>query len=127
MPYNPGGHWVLAVLDMETTTCYYLDSGKPANVDPKLKQMIETAMVLYSTQIGSIKRVKITWINVVCPRQPGSTECGYYVLRFMKEVVEGGIEVLKNDFGSGKSEYTDDDIDDVREEWASFVTNFIFR
>ena len=33
---------------------------------------------------------------VQCPRQPdGSVECGYYCLKFMKEVVEGGVKVLQ--------------------------------
>ncbi|KAL4568640.1 hypothetical protein LXL04_024255 [Taraxacum kok-saghyz] len=61
-----------------------------------------------------------------CPRQPGITECGYYVLKFMKEVIQGGVEVLKNKaIGCGKSSYTDADIDAVREDWASFVTIFV--
>ncbi|RVW36756.1 hypothetical protein CK203_101552 [Vitis vinifera] len=28
-----------------------------------------------------------TWVKVVCPRQPGSVECGYYVMRYMKEII----------------------------------------
>ncbi|KAL4561446.1 hypothetical protein LXL04_033612 [Taraxacum kok-saghyz] len=124
-------HWVLAVLDMDTTTCYYLDSGRPVNisqqtVNTQLKHIIETALVSYSAQIGTNKRVKMKWINVACPRQPGITECGYYVLKFMKEVIHGGVEVLKNNtIGCGKISYTDADIDEVREDWACFVTIFV--
>ncbi|CAH1412703.1 unnamed protein product [Lactuca virosa] len=54
-------------------------------------------MVLYATQSGSNKMVKLNWVNVMCPVQPGSTEFGYYMLRFMKEIVEEGIEVLVKD------------------------------
>nr|KAJ0198569.1 hypothetical protein LSAT_V11C700374080 [Lactuca sativa] len=54
------------------------------------------AMVLYATQSGSNKRVKLNWVNVT----PGSSECGYYMLRFMKEIVEEGIEVLVKDNAS---------------------------
>nr|KAJ0212473.1 hypothetical protein LSAT_V11C400191720 [Lactuca sativa] len=78
------------------------------------------AMVLYATQSGSNKRVKLNR----CPVQPGSTKCGYYMLRFMKEIVEERIEVLIRD---GKVEYTTDDIDEIREEWSEFVTGFIYR
>ncbi|KAL4561493.1 hypothetical protein LXL04_033659 [Taraxacum kok-saghyz] len=60
------------------------------------KMKFYRAMVLYSAQIGTNKRVKMNWINVACPRQPGITECGYYVLKFMKEVIQGGVEMLKN-------------------------------
>ncbi|CAI9268423.1 unnamed protein product [Lactuca saligna] len=63
-----------------------------------------------------------------CPVQHGSTECGYYMLRFMKEIVEEGIEVLvKDNIGDGKVEYTPKDIDEIREEWSEFVTGFIYR
>ncbi|KAI3516150.1 hypothetical protein L1887_15061 [Cichorium endivia] len=128
LPFNPGKHWVLAVLDMKTTTCYYIDSLRPSNVNPHLRQIIDAAMVLYAAQSGSNKRVKLNWVNATCPRQPGNTECGYYTLKFMKEIVEEGVEVLiDNNVGSGKVHYTDADIDEIREEWASFVTNFIFR
>ncbi|KAI3809261.1 hypothetical protein L1987_25232 [Smallanthus sonchifolius] len=63
-----------------------------------------------------------------CPCQPGSIECGYYMLKFMREIVDEGVEILaNNNVGRRKDEYTDDDIDGVREEWSNFVSNFIFR
>nr|KAJ0198840.1 hypothetical protein LSAT_V11C600316760 [Lactuca sativa] len=117
-------HWVLGVLDMKSDTCYYLDSLSSGNFNMQLKQIVDSAMVLYTTQSGSNKRVKLNWVNVTCPVQPGSTECGYYMLRFMKEIVEEGIEVL---IGDGKAEYTTADIDEIREEWSTFVTGFIYR
>ncbi|KAE8659919.1 Glutamate--tRNA ligase [Hibiscus syriacus] len=95
-------HWVLAVIDMKATRCYYLDSLGPTNVHQQLKQIIDAAMILYTAQSGSNKR---------CPRQSGGTECEYYVCKFMKEIVENGLEV-----GDGKEEYTNDDIDDIRKE-----------
>nr|KAJ0224920.1 hypothetical protein LSAT_V11C100046830 [Lactuca sativa] len=102
MPYNPGRHWVLGVLDMKSDTCYYLDSLSSGNFNMQLKQ--------------------------ICPVQPGSTECGYYMLRFMKEIVEEGIEVLvKDNIGDGKAEYTTADIYEIREQWSKFVTGFIYR
>ncbi|KAE8675711.1 hypothetical protein F3Y22_tig00111648pilonHSYRG00280 [Hibiscus syriacus] len=69
---------------------------------------------------GSNKRVSLNWINVLCTRQLGGIECGYYVCKFMKEIVENGLEVLVNkNVGDGKEEYTDDDIDDIRKELVS--------
>ncbi|KAI3508798.1 hypothetical protein L1887_23814 [Cichorium endivia] len=126
MPYNPGGHWVLAVLDMQTTTCYYVDSVRPTDVHADLKHMIEAALSLYAVQSGSKKRVNIKWINVLCPLQPGDTECGYYVLKFMKAVVDEGLQVLNNNFW-GKNEYTNAELDDLREESATYATTFIYQ
>ncbi|KAE8674381.1 hypothetical protein F3Y22_tig00111758pilonHSYRG00273 [Hibiscus syriacus] len=54
------------------------------------------AMKLYTAQTGSNKRVSLNWINVLCLRQSGGTECGYYVCKFMKEIVENGLQVLVN-------------------------------
>nr|KAJ0196711.1 hypothetical protein LSAT_V11C700369890 [Lactuca sativa] len=125
MPYNPSGHWVLAVLDMQTTTCNYLNSLRCLVVDPDLKQLIEAALSLHARQSGSKKKVKANWINVM----HGYTKCGYYVLKFMKEVVGEGLEVLNNNFLSqfwGKNEYTDVELDRVREEWAIYVINFLY-
>ncbi|KAE8683135.1 hypothetical protein F3Y22_tig00111213pilonHSYRG00118 [Hibiscus syriacus] len=126
VPYNPGRHWVLAVIDMKATSCYYLDSLEPTNVYQQLKQVIDAAMKLYTAQSGSNKRVILNWINVLCPRQSGGTECGYYVCKFMKEIVENGLQVLVNkNVDDEKEEYMDDDIDDIRKEWVSYVANFI--
>ncbi|KAL4580425.1 hypothetical protein LXL04_016617 [Taraxacum kok-saghyz] len=30
------------------------------------------------------------------PKQPGNTECGYYVCKFMKEIIDNGLDVLVN-------------------------------
>ncbi|CAH1412196.1 unnamed protein product [Lactuca virosa] len=113
LPYNLGRHWVLGVLDMKLDTCYHLDSLTSGNFNMQLKKIVDSAMVVYATQSGSNKRVKLNRVNVTCPVQTRSSECGYYMLRFMKEIVEEGIEVL---VGGSKVEYTDDDIDVICQE-----------
>ncbi|KAL4557600.1 hypothetical protein LXL04_035784 [Taraxacum kok-saghyz] len=50
-----------------------------------------------------------------CPIQLGITKCGYYVLKFMKAIVDEGLEVLTNNFWE-KVTYTDAELDMVREE-----------
>ncbi|KAE8655814.1 hypothetical protein F3Y22_tig00117017pilonHSYRG00447 [Hibiscus syriacus] len=83
-------------------------------------------MNLYNAQSGSNKKVSLNWLNVLCPRQSGGTECGYYVCKFMKEIFENELQVMVNkNVGDGKEEYTDDDIDDIHKEWVSYVANFI--
>ncbi|CAI9291110.1 unnamed protein product [Lactuca saligna] len=104
---------------MKSDTCYYLDSLISGNFNMQLKQIVDLEMVIYDTQSGSNKRPKLNWVNVTCPIQPGSSECGYYMLRFMKEIVKEGIEVLvKENIGDGKVEYTTDDIDEIHKEWS---------
>ncbi|XP_076955333.1 uncharacterized protein LOC143630135 [Bidens hawaiensis] len=85
---------------------------------------IRNELVRYTKWIG----VKLNWVNARCPCQPGSTECGYFMLKFMKEIVDEGIKILLNDnVGGGNNEYTDADIDGIREEWSTFVASFIYR
>ncbi|KAE8725764.1 hypothetical protein F3Y22_tig00008146pilonHSYRG00173 [Hibiscus syriacus] len=74
--------------DRYEATSYYHDFLGPTNIHQQLKQIINAAMILYTAQSGSNKRVSLNWINVLCLRQSGGTECGYYVCKFLKEIVE---------------------------------------
>ncbi|XP_021977826.1 uncharacterized protein LOC110873199 isoform X5 [Helianthus annuus] len=128
LPYNPGNHWVLAVQNLKTTTCYYLDSLRPRSVDEQLRQIIDTAMAVYASESGANIRVKLIWINARCLRQPGGTECGYYVMKSMKEIAYEGVEILDNDnVGKGVEEYSAADMDRIREDWSTYVVNSIFK
>ncbi|KAL5699887.1 hypothetical protein ACHQM5_030719 [Ranunculus cassubicifolius] len=44
------------------------------------------AIVATTYANGSRKR-GVTWESVQCPQQPGSTECAYYVMKFMRHFV----------------------------------------
>ncbi|MFS8017998.1 putative papain-like cysteine peptidase superfamily [Helianthus anomalus] len=56
---------------------------------------------------GANITVKLVWINARCPRQPGGIECGYYVMKFMKEIAYERVEILDNDnVGKGIEEYS---------------------
>ncbi|KAK9056802.1 hypothetical protein SSX86_024165 [Deinandra increscens subsp. villosa] len=127
VPYNPGRHWVLGVLDMKKKKCYYLDSIRPTSVNLQFKHIVDAAIGLYNANIGSKKASKFNWVNSACPLQPGTIECGYYVLKFMKEVVRQGLVVLEqNKIGGDSNAYTDADFDEIREEWLTYACNFIF-
>ncbi|KAE8712910.1 hypothetical protein F3Y22_tig00110221pilonHSYRG00091 [Hibiscus syriacus] len=107
-------------------------------VDIQLKNVESVKVQCEDDMFGYESFMYITWedFEVVftvdemsgsaCPRQSGGTECGYYVCKFIKEIVENGLQVLINkNVGDGKEKYTDDDIDDIRKECVSYVANFI--
>ena len=54
------------------------------------------------------------------PRQTGNTECGYFVISYMRDIVVGGVGKLEN-----KKSYTKEDLERVREEWVTYVQTFI--
>ncbi|XP_022022584.1 uncharacterized protein LOC110922633 [Helianthus annuus] len=80
------------------------------------------AMAMYASESGANTRVKL------CPRQSGGTECGYYVMKFMKEIAYEGVEILDNDnVGKGVEEYSAADMDGIREDWSTYVVNSLFK
>ncbi|XP_021977827.1 uncharacterized protein LOC110873199 isoform X6 [Helianthus annuus] len=82
------------------------------------------AMAVYASESGANIRVKLIWINA----RPGGTECGYYVMKSMKEIAYEGVEILDNDnVGKGVEEYSAADMDRIREDWSTYVVNSIFK
>ena len=58
--------------------------------------------------------------NASAPKQIGNTECEYYVLSYMRDIVGVGIDKLQM-----KKSYTPDNLERVREEWVLYVQTFI--
>ncbi|KAL6557639.1 hypothetical protein OROMI_017989 [Orobanche minor] len=73
----------------------------------------------------SLKAVEWKPITVV-PHQPDDIQCGYYVMRYMRDIVEDKDQfnfVTKWSRRDGGLEYTQDKIDVVRNEWAKFIVS----
>ncbi|KAL5577290.1 hypothetical protein UlMin_018989 [Ulmus minor] len=88
-------HWMLVAIDPYNNKAYYMDSMSK-KVPLNLKECVKL------------------------PRQPGGTECGYYVMRFMKDVIQNHILIT-----SEKDSYNKDDIDVMRNEWALHLGSLI--
>ncbi|RVW43644.1 hypothetical protein CK203_097059 [Vitis vinifera] len=79
-------HWVLVALEMKKMIAYYLDPMACQPCDD-LKDIVNMAMRINPPEKQKTSKREPTWVKVVCPRQPGSVECGYYVMRYMKEII----------------------------------------
>ncbi|KAL6349448.1 hypothetical protein AAG906_034105 [Vitis piasezkii] len=86
IPYNPDFHWVLVALEMKKMIAYYLDPMARQPCDD-LKDIVNMAMRINPPEKQKTSKREPTWVKVVCPRQPGSVEYGYYVMRYMKEII----------------------------------------
>ncbi|RVW87691.1 hypothetical protein CK203_057234 [Vitis vinifera] len=86
IPYNPDFHRVLVALDMRTMTAYYLDPMQKQPCDD-LKEIVNMALRIHPLEKQRSSKREPTWVKVVCPRQLGSVECGYYVMRYMKDII----------------------------------------
>ncbi|CAL2258906.1 unnamed protein product [Prunus armeniaca] len=103
MPYNLGRHWVLLIVRAKRETVYFLDP-LPGNRVTRRKAPI------WKTLPGT-------------PKQPSSVECGYYVMRFMRDIIMDPSLEFEKKFAKGKDQapYPQAAIDEVRKEWAEFV------
>ncbi|XP_021977926.1 uncharacterized protein LOC110873302 [Helianthus annuus] len=54
---------VLAVLNLKTTTCYYLDSLRPSSINEQLRKIIDMVMVVFAARSGTSMRVKLNSVN----------------------------------------------------------------
>ncbi|CAL8137573.1 unnamed protein product [Prunus armeniaca] len=116
MPYNPGA---------KRETVYFLDP-LPGNrvVDEEGKNIVNSALKIYNSHIGRPGRKAPIWKTLPgTPKQPSSVECGYYVMRFMRDIIMDPSLEFEKKFAKGKDQasYPQAAIDEVRKEWAEFV------
>ena len=70
-------------------TVYFLDP-LPGNrvVDEEGKNIVNSALKIYNSHIGRPGRKAPIWKTLpATPKQPSSVECGYYVMRFMRDII----------------------------------------
>ncbi|XP_062115402.1 uncharacterized protein LOC133829664 isoform X2 [Humulus lupulus] len=109
LPYHLVYHWTLIIIDKDHQTCYFLNTlGNPPPDNLKL------LMSIVFDKNGGAK-----WRTIKCPHQSSMVECGFYVLRLMKDFVTNGAPFrwLNSHCGENKS-YTLEEINEVREDWA---------
>ncbi|KAK1383199.1 hypothetical protein POM88_020934 [Heracleum sosnowskyi] len=88
-PYIQSKHWMLFMYCVEESDVYMFDPLKQKR-DLDVKLPWETAYKVY-TKYGGWKNNKnnLLWYHeaVECPQQKGGTECGYFVMRYLYDVV----------------------------------------
>ncbi|CAL8152667.1 unnamed protein product [Prunus armeniaca] len=128
MPYNPGvsllnrifRHWVLFIVRAKKETVYFLDP-LPGNrvVDEEAKNILNSAIKMYNSHIGRQARKATIWKTLPgTPKQPSSVECGYYVMRFMRDIIMDTSLEFEKTFAKRKYQapYPQAAIDEVRKE-----------
>ncbi|CAL9010845.1 unnamed protein product [Prunus brigantina] len=125
MPYNPGRHWVLLIVRPKREIVYFLDP-LPRNrvVDDECKNIVNTAIKMYNSHISRQGRKAPIWKTLQgTPKQPSSVECGYYVMRFMRDIIIDPSLEFEKKFEKGKDQapYPQEAIEEVTKEWADFV------
>ncbi|KAI5447288.1 hypothetical protein KIW84_014949 [Lathyrus oleraceus] len=75
-------------MDLSRLMVYYLDS-LPGNWSkyPSMKKTVDAAILKFRSKKNYRNRKDITWVRVQCPQQNNSIDCGFFVLRFMRDII----------------------------------------
>ncbi|XP_019165699.1 PREDICTED: uncharacterized protein LOC109161663 [Ipomoea nil] len=126
--YHQDSHWLLLVICIRSKSVCILDP-LPSNRNIGL---IKGSVNLAFRFVPTSAWVKsINWKPCKCPIQPGGHECGYYVMRYMYDIVTkySSVDNLDGAFESD-SPCSIDDINELREHWLKFffpsAYNFYF-
>ncbi|XP_021737510.1 uncharacterized protein LOC110704025 [Chenopodium quinoa] len=86
-----------------------------------IKFAMTNAFRSFKALSGQSRGSKLTWHLGQCPQQLGGRECGYYVMRYMYEILEHhhSSEDLIQDF-SRTTPYTEEEINEIRDIWAEY-------
>ncbi|XP_073159066.1 uncharacterized protein [Henckelia pumila] len=108
---------------------YLLDSASHRIRDEEWKYVVEMALKLFNSNKGKKGRKHVQWEVINAPRQPDMKQCGYYVMRYMRQITEK-VETIEGDALRSiftKAEYSQDEIDEVRSEVAECIQDDIYE
>ncbi|KAI5425824.1 hypothetical protein KIW84_031591 [Lathyrus oleraceus] len=126
LPFNSGngGHWVLVAMDLSRLIVYYLDSlSGDWSKYPSMKKTVDAAIIKFRSKKNYRNRKDITWVRVQCPQQNNSVDCGFFVLRFMRDIIAlNRIDIPKMYFEEYKS-YSRAHLDEIKDELCQFIVD----
>ncbi|XP_062011361.1 uncharacterized protein LOC133727958 [Rosa rugosa] len=114
---------MLTIINEEKDIVYIVDSLERQY--PKWMETANNAIKLFNGITGRHGKKASRWINLSgAPKQVGGGECGYYVMRYMKELIEDPMLSFAQKWSrkSKRTSYSQEQIDEVRVEWSEFVT-----
>ncbi|KAA0051876.1 transposase [Cucumis melo var. makuwa] len=123
IPYNTGFHWMLHVIDLRENCVYVLDSLR-SKVNEDIHGIINRVETWQAKHDLQRYRSTPKWRPVKCPRQLDSVGYGYYVQKYIHEIVHNSSTSITNLFNT-KNAYRQEEIDEIRTEWTAFVSRFV--
>ncbi|KAH6787328.1 hypothetical protein C2S52_006880 [Perilla frutescens var. hirtella] len=127
VPCNVGEHWILTIIQPHKEHVILMDPLAHRNRDSTWKYVVDIAMNMFNAKLGKKGKKTPNWEVIKGPIQPDSKQCGYYVMRFVNDIVKGLAKDDNISIGSlfNKKEYSKVEIDEIREDWATCVIDHI--
>ncbi|KAL1823542.1 hypothetical protein ACET3Z_010320 [Daucus carota] len=124
LPFNYSSHWILIVI--WESEIYLLNSLPHYPHPEQLEKALKRAVRSYNAQEGRVnKNPKIKKL-VGCPKQPGGMECGYAVMRYMKDIIEDtDMKLLEKWACKSRRSYTMEELDVVRLETLDYIESIM--
>uniref|UniRef100_A0A9I9E353 Ubiquitin-like protease family profile domain-containing protein n=1 Tax=Cucumis melo TaxID=3656 RepID=A0A9I9E353_CUCME len=116
-PYNPGDHWALVIINPYDDVVYHLNSLRTSSRD-NIKYVTNMALTIFQSQKNLKKTRKTTFRKAV---KVGTVECGYYIMRYMREIMSKDTSIITDAIDTRNS-YSQLELDEVRVEWAEFLS-----
>ncbi|KAL9408941.1 hypothetical protein AB3S75_047346 [Citrus x aurantiifolia] len=102
---------------------HYLNSVRN-EISVDIKKIVTVGIQMFLAKKGQqMKKINLKWNDVKVPMQIGNVECGYYVMRFMKEIIADQ-SILCVKFNE-KNTYNEDEINEIRSDWTTYVSDLI--
>ncbi|XP_029126333.1 uncharacterized protein LOC114915625 [Cajanus cajan] len=125
-PYFSDAHWQLLVIcPMDNIAVCICSLHKPPPMD--FRQLLDRAMEGYHILKGSKMKKKMSWVSPKSHKQKGNYECGYYVMKTMHTIVDSQIVSGWTEIFIDRSPLPLEDINIIREQWATFFINYYFN
>ncbi|XP_040366111.1 uncharacterized protein LOC121050406 [Rosa chinensis] len=124
MAYNPGEHWILTIIWEDEI--YIVDPlPKPVHYKPWENAVIN-AVKTYNAEKGRVTKVPKLKLLPGAPKQPGGVECGYYVMRYMKDIINDDTLSFSTKWAvKDRKGYTQQQLDEVRIEVADYLQTLL--
>ncbi|KAL4016482.1 hypothetical protein IC575_024134 [Cucumis melo] len=117
---------MLHVIDLRENCVYVLDSLR-SKVNEDIHGVINVKVGLKTWQAKhDLQRYRSTpkWRPIKCPRQLDFVGCGYYVQKYIHEIVHNSSTSITSLFNT-KNAYRQEEIDEIQNEWETFVCRFV--
>ncbi|XP_074352965.1 uncharacterized protein LOC141692127 [Apium graveolens] len=109
-------HWTLTVANPEAGIVYYMDPLKRRIANGEWVEVVDNAIKMYKEDQNKVSKKKIG-----VPVQTGNKDCGMFVMRYMKEIVEDKeLEFVVKWMRRTNRVYTDDDVNEIRTDFAKY-------
>nr|KYP39878.1 hypothetical protein KK1_038796 [Cajanus cajan] len=125
-PYFSVAHWKLLVIcPMDNIAVCICSLHKLPPMD--FRQLLDRAMEGYHILKSLKLKKKMSWVSPKSHKQKGNYECGYYVLKIMHTIVDSKIVSGWTEIFIDRSPLPLEDINTIREQWATFFIDHYFN